>query len=78
MQQLDRMKRRYEDSHRDAIQAKLNLEKVEYNPKVCLFVCLFVSLFVCLFVCLFVYLFVCLFIILFTYCILTGDKGGSR
>eukprot|EP00800_Vazella_pourtalesii_P011225 TRINITY_DN26_c1_g1_i2.p1 TRINITY_DN26_c1_g1~~TRINITY_DN26_c1_g1_i2.p1 ORF type:complete len:609 (+),score=186.95 TRINITY_DN26_c1_g1_i2:96-1922(+) len=34
IQQLDRMKRRYEDSHRDAIQAKLNLEKVEYNPKV--------------------------------------------
>ncbi|KAI6661221.1 Formin-binding protein 1-like isoform X3 [Oopsacas minuta] len=34
IQQLDRMKRRYEDSHRDAIQAKLNLEKIEYNPKV--------------------------------------------
>ena len=35
VQQLDRMRRRYEDSHRDAIQAKLNLEKVEFNPKVC-------------------------------------------
>lgn len=55
------MKRRYEDSHRDAIQAKLNLEKVEYNPKVCccLFVCLFgwlvvylYTIFVCLSSCL--------------------------